>query len=144
MNILVLNIGLKTVQHSPPCSPPPPLLSPSFPLPTPKSVGQTDHQSPTSALQYSFFKKKILFIYFKREGKGGRKRWRETSMFERNISWLPIANSQQRGLAHNPGTSPRGESNYPLVYGTMPRPLSHTVWGYSILVTPVVYQKGPN
>ena len=27
-----------------------------------------------------FFKKKILFIYFQREGKGGRKRGRETSM----------------------------------------------------------------
>ena len=34
-----------------------------------------------------------------REGKGGRKRGRETLMFERNIDWLPLAHPQ-------PGTWP--------------------------------------
>ena len=41
----------------------------------------------------SFFekKKKRLFIYFQREGEGGRNRGRETSMYERNINWLALA-----------------------------------------------------
>ena len=33
-------------------------------------------------------------IYFQREGKGGRQRGRETSMWERNIDQLPLARPQ--------------------------------------------------
>ena len=44
---------------------------------------------------FLFYFFKILFIYFWREGKGGRKRGRETSMCERNINvWLPLARPQ--------------------------------------------------
>ena len=39
---------------------------------------------------YSFFKK-ILFMYFQRKGKGGRKPGRETSTLKRYIDWLPLA-----------------------------------------------------
>ena len=31
------------------------------------------------------------FIYFQKEGKGGRKRGKETSMWEWNIDWLPLS-----------------------------------------------------
>ena len=41
--------------------------------------------------------KKILFIYFEREGKGERKRGRERSMCERNITFAPT-----RDQAHKP------------------------------------------
>ncbi|KAF6104435.1 hypothetical protein HJG60_011365 [Phyllostomus discolor] len=34
---------------------------------------------------------KILFIYFQREGEGGKKRRKETSMCERNFDGLPLA-----------------------------------------------------
>ena len=45
-------------------------------------------------------------------GKGGRKRGRETSMCERNINWLPLADPQQGpDLAHNPIMCPGGELN---------------------------------
>ena len=37
----------------------------------------------------------ILFIYFSREGKEGRKRGGETSMWERNVSGLPLAHPQR-------------------------------------------------
>ena len=45
---------------------------------------------------YSFtiILKKILHIYFQREGKGGGKRGRETLMWERNIDWSPLARPQ--------------------------------------------------
>ena len=39
-------------------------------------------------MDHVFFK--ILFTYFQRGMKGGRKRGRETSMCERNINWLPF------------------------------------------------------
>ena len=47
---------------------------------------------------YIVFLKKhdYLFIYFQRQGKGGRKRGRETSI----------------GRSHNPGMCPDGESNW--------------------------------
>ena len=51
----------------------------------------------------SFFKKSYLFIF--REGKGGRKRGRETSMCGYLLS-TPYGN-----LAHNPGMCPDWESN---------------------------------
>ena len=44
---------------------------------------------------YSLFLKKIDFIYlFLERGEGGRKRARETSVWERNINWLPPAHPQ--------------------------------------------------
>ena len=45
---------------------------------------------------------KILFTYFQREGKGGRKRGRETSMCKRSIDQLPLACPQPE-----PGLQPR-------------------------------------
>ena len=52
-----------------------------------------------------FFCFKILFIYFQREGKGGRKRGRETSMCG-CLSCIPYWN-----LVCKPGTCPDWESN---------------------------------
>ena len=49
---------------------------------------------------------KILFIYFYREGKGGRKRVRETSMYERNMDQLPLASAPLRGLGPQPRHMP--------------------------------------
>ena len=40
------------------------------------------------------FFKNILFIYFYREGKGGRERGRETLMCERNINQLPLTRAR--------------------------------------------------
>ena len=60
---------------------------------------------------------KILFIYFQREGKGGRKRERETS-----VCGAPLTG----GLAHNPGMYLDWELNQqPLVCRLMFNPLSH-------------------
>ena len=51
-------------------------------------------------LNYScYLFKRMLFIYFYREGKGGRKTGRETSIYNRNINLLPPAGPQ-------PGTWP--------------------------------------
>ena len=57
---------------------------------------------------------KISFIYFFSEGKGGRKRGRETSMCKRNIGWLLLTCPQQGDLAHNQGMCPVLETNWPL------------------------------
>ena len=54
---------------------------------------------------------KILFIYYYREGKGGRKRGRETSRCERYIDWLPLMCPPIRDLARNPGMCPDWELN---------------------------------
>ena len=48
---------------------------------------------------------KILFIYFFREGKGGRKRGRETSM------WGCLLCAPTGDLARNPGMCPDWEFN---------------------------------
>ena len=50
--------------------------------------------------------KKILFIYFFRERKGGKKRGRETSMCGCLSTAHPTGD-----LAHNPGMCPDWESN---------------------------------
>ena len=47
----------------------------------------------------------MLFIYFQREGKGGRKRGRETPMWEKNINWLG-------DWTYNPGMCPDWELNW--------------------------------
>ena len=53
-----------------------------------------------------------LFIYLSSEGRGGRKRGRETSMYERNSYQLPCECPQPgTWLAHNPGMCPDQESN---------------------------------
>ena len=72
-----------------------------------------------------------LFIF--REGKGGRKRGRETSVRERKIHWLPLVCTQ-------PGTEPktqacaltRNPSGDILLCGTMSNLLSHTGQGYCL------------
>ena len=68
------------------------------------------------------------FVYFQREGRGARKRGRETSMCERNISWLPLTRpyprtwpetqagaltgNQTRALsAHSPALNPLNHSS---------------------------------
>ena len=56
------------------------------------------------------FLKKILFIYFYREGKGRRKRGRETLMWEKHIDWLPLTH-RTRDQTCNPGMCPDKESN---------------------------------
>ena len=52
---------------------------------------------------------KILFIDFQREGKGGRKRGRGTSMCETSITYL--SGPSTGDLAVNPGMCPDQESN---------------------------------
>ena len=48
-----------------------------------------------------------LFIIFRREGKEGRKRVRETSMWERNINWLlPIHTPTGDQTCNSPGIEP--------------------------------------
>ena len=66
--------------------------------------------------------KNILFIYFLREGKGGRKRGRETSVCERNPT---------RDLTRNLGMCPDPESKrWPFFsLWVVPNPLSHTSQG---------------
>ena len=66
---------------------------------------------------------KILFIYYQREGKGGRKRGRETSMCERHMDWLPLTGPPQRTWTGNLGMCPDWESNWWLDL------LSHTSQG---------------
>ena len=55
------------------------------------------------------FKKFYLFIF--REGKGGRKRGRETSMWERNIDWLSLTCAPTGDRTYNPGLCPDRELN---------------------------------
>ena len=74
---------------------------------------------------------KIACIYFKREGKRGRKKGRETSMCERNIDRLPLATPQ---LGNRPATQTcaltRNRTGDLSLWETMPNPLSHTSQGY--------------
>ena len=86
--------------------------------------------SPNALLTSSVtFFKKILFIYFQREGKAGRKR-RETLMCERNINQFPLARPQM-------GTWPttqacaltRNQIGDLLVCRPVLNPLSHTSQG---------------
>ena len=66
------------------------------------------------------------FIYFQRQGNGGRKRGRETSMCEKNINWLPLACPQ---LGTWPTTQACALSGNPtcnfLVHRPVLSPLSH-------------------
>ena len=56
----------------------------------------------------------ILFIYLQREGKGGRMRGRETSMWERNIDLLLLICISTRDRTHNLGMySDRGSNWWP-------------------------------
>ena len=57
--------------------------------------------------RYIFF----FFYWFQREGKGGRKWGRKTSMSERNIDWLHLANSPSRDQTCIPGVCPDVKSN---------------------------------
>ena len=50
-----------------------------------------------------------VFIYFQREGKGGRRRGSETSMWETNIDQFPLAHSLTGDHSHNLGMCPDRE-----------------------------------
>ena len=78
----------------------------------------------TRLLSFCF---KLLFIYFQRQGKGGEKRGRETWLYKRNISWVPLA-------CPHPGTWPPTQryaltgnrtSNFS-VHRPVLHPLNHT------------------
>ena len=71
---------------------------------------------PTSVVTIScpnvfLYLKKYFVCQFLERGKGGRKRGRETWMWERNIHWLPLAHALTGDWAHNPGLCPDWESN---------------------------------
>ena len=85
----------------------------------------------TFSLFFNFlsFLKRVLFI-FEREGKGGRKRGRKTSMCERSIDQLSLANPQQGTW---PTTQPcaltGNQTSDTLVHRPSLNPLSHTSQG---------------
>ena len=54
---------------------------------------------------------KTLFIYFQREGKGRRKRGRETLMYKRYFDQLPFIPPQPGTRNHNPDKCPDWELN---------------------------------
>ena len=63
--------------------------------------------------KHDVFLFKILFIYIKIEGKGGRKSGRETSKGERtSIDCLSYEPDSDREQVVNPGTCPGQESNW--------------------------------
>ena len=53
-----------------------------------------------------------FFFFLEREGKGGRKRQRETLVWEGHIDWLPLACPRLGTQPCNPGISPDGESHW--------------------------------
>ena len=93
-------------------------------------------------LQVYFFLR--FYLFSEREGKGGRKRIRETSMCGRNINWLPLACPQL-------GTQPTiqtcaltgNQTGNLLVHRRVLNPLRYTSQGYSeysILPRTISYQ----
>ena len=64
----------------------------------------------TAILRHNYFCKD--FIYFQREGMGGRKRGRETMMWDRNINWLPLKSAPTRDRTCNPNLCPDRKSNW--------------------------------
>ena len=61
---------------------------------------------------YLFIYFKISFIYFSREGKGGRKRGREGTVDVREIhGWIASHTPPTEDLARIPGMCPGWESN---------------------------------
>ena len=79
----------------------------------------------TSYISLSFYLK-ISFIYFQREGKGGRRR-RESSTCERNINWLPPAQPQPGAWPATQACALRGnQTSDLLVHRPALNPLSHT------------------
>ena len=95
---------------------------------TSKLIAKTGLESRFLCLILNFLFFNILFIYCFREGKGGRKRGRETSMcgcFSRTPHW-------------GPGLQPRhvpwlGMNQRPLVHRPVLNPLSHTSQGLNFL-----------
>ena len=59
----------------------------------------------------NFFKRFYLCIIFLQMGKGGRKRGRETLLYERHIQLVASPISPTGDLAHNPGMRPDWEPN---------------------------------
>ena len=78
--------------------------------------------------------KNILFTYFQREGKGGRKRGREISMCERNTDRLSLAGPQ---LGIKPATQAcalTGNRTSDILFcRTTPNPLNHTSQGWKMI-----------
>ena len=78
----------------------------------------------------------IDFIYFfSGDGEGGKKRGRETSMCERNISWLPLACPQWGTWPATQACALKGNqiSNL-LVHRPALHPLNHTSQGHGQLL----------
>ena len=63
--------------------------------------------------KYKSYFLKILFIYFRREGKGGRKRGSEGNIDVREKHQLAASHmAPARDLTHNPGMCPGREPNW--------------------------------
>ena len=76
-----------------------------------------------------------IFFYFQREGKGGRRRGRETSMCKRNINWLPLACSQLGTWHKTQACALTGNQTSKLSIRRLAlSPPSHTSQGYLIIV----------
>ena len=74
---------------------------------------------------------KILFIYFQRKGKGGRKRGRETSVhgcLSHAPYWVPSPKTQACALTGN-------RTGNPLIRSLVLSPLSHTSQGCSLILS---------
>ena len=92
------------------------------------------------SLFFSFFLSFLLFFYREREGKGGKKRGRESSMWERNINQLPLICTLSRDQTCNLGMCPDQETNWqPFTLWDDPQTTESHWWGpMSIFNTAVI------
>ena len=82
--------------------------------------------------QQIFLKHLFVCLFVYREGEGGRKRGRETSMCKRNLDWLPLAHARSRDRTCNPGMCPyQHQTGDPLPCGLLSNQLSHRGQGPS-------------
>ena len=83
-------------------------------------MGWACTQAKIASMRFKIFED---FIYLLLEREGGKKRERETSVWERNIDRLPLACTPTGAPTHNPGMCPVWELNqWPSVFRTTLQP----------------------